>query len=140
MSEQPIWLKEFVARACGCLCAIEELPPIGCHVALEHETWEVSLFVSPTEIIGGPHDGERLACLFAVDLIELLQVFDVIESAGWQPLQQNEQDELRNHISVEGFVNGKRVWLRILGEMPDRYAPGQYLNVFDQNFLDTWNQ
>jgi len=140
MSEQPVWLKEFVDQACGCLCAIEEMPPMGCHVALEMDTWEISLFVSPTEIIGGRHDGERLACLFAVDLIELLQVFDVVESAGWQPLQQNEQDELRNHISVEGFVNGNRIWLRILGEMPDRYAPGYYLNIFDQNFLDTWNQ
>jgi len=138
MSEQPVWLKEFVERACACLHPIEEMPPIGCHAANIGETWEVSLFVSPTEIVGGQHDGERLACLFAVDLIDLLQLFDVVESAGWQPHPQNEQDELRNHVAVEGYVEGHRVWLRVLADLPDRYAPGRYLNLYDQGFLDTW--
>lgn len=138
MSKQPTWLKEFANRACACLHALEEMPPIGCHVAVEEATWEVSLFVSSTEIVGGRHDGERLACLFVVDLAALFQLFDMVESASWQPHPFNEQDELRNHVSVEGYVEGHHVGLRILADLPDRFAPGRYLNLHDQNFLDTW--
>lgn len=138
MSEQPVWLNTFVDRVCACLHPIEDLPPIGCHVTRENDIWEVTVFVSPTEIVGGQHDGERLAGLFVVDLIDLLHLFDVVESAGWQPHQQHEQDELRNHVAVEGYVNGHHVWLRALADTPERYAPGRYLNVFEKKFLDTW--
>jgi hypothetical protein len=114
------------------------MPPIGCHYIRERDAWEVTLFISPTEIVGGQHDGERISCLFLVDIVELLQVFDVVESASWQPHQVNEADELRSHVSVTGFSNGHMIWLRVLAESPERYDSGRYVNVIDQRLLDTW--
>ncbi|WP_437226996.1 hypothetical protein SH661x_000120 [Planctomicrobium sp. SH661] len=139
MAAEPEWLKEFVDQVCTCLCPIEDMPPIGCHTAYEEDTWEISVFVSPTEIVGGQHDGQRLPCTFVVELIDLLQLFDVVESAGWQPHPQDESDEIGNHVAVEGIYAGHRIWLRVLAETPGQYAPGRYLNVFEQRFLDTWH-
>lgn len=139
MSEHPQWLSEFADKIAVCLQPLEKMPPVGCHFAYHGGTWEVSLFVSPTEVVGGQFDGERYPGLFVLDLIDVLQVFDVVESAGWQPQPINEQDELCNHVSVEGYVGGHRVWLRILADSPERYAPGRYLNVADRSFLETWS-
>lgn len=135
----PQWLSQFSENICTALYAVERMPPIGCHVAQVRDVWEVSLFVSETEIVGGRFDGERISCLFLVDILELLHQFDVVESASWQPHQINEHDELRGHISVTGYHQGHHVWLRILSETPERFGPGQVANLRQQRILDTWH-
>jgi hypothetical protein len=114
------------------------MPPIGCHVSQPGETWEVSLFVSPTEIIGGEHDGVRVDSLYLLSVIDLLQVFDVVEDSSWQPHRAHELDELGSHISVTGYYAGRRVCLRVLAEAPSRFAPGRYANILERRFTETW--
>lgn len=138
MPGQHSWLERLTDRVCACLHAVDQMPPIGCHYCVDHQTWEVSLFLSPTEIIGGQHDGERISCLYMLDMLELLHIFDVVESATWQPHQLNDQDELRAHVAVTGYFEGRQVWLRILADAPERFAPGRYANLLEQKMLDTW--
>ncbi|SFH70165.1 hypothetical protein [Planctomicrobium piriforme] len=139
MPAQPQWLSEFVEGVCGCLHAVEELPPIGCHYIHADQTWEVSIFISPTELVGGEHDGERLSCLYVVDVVDLMHVFDVVESASWQPLALNETDELKSHLAVSGYFQGNSIWLRILAETPERYDPGRFIDLNSGRIVDTWN-
>ena len=81
MPEQPDWLKTLTDEICRGLHAVDTLPPIGCHVCNADDIWEISLFVSPTEIVGGEHDGERVSSMFLVDTLVILELFDVVESA-----------------------------------------------------------
>ena len=138
MSSRPEWLTELTNGVCSALYAAEEMPPIGCHVAKSGETWEISLFISPTEIVGGEHDGERLSCLFFLDLLELMHLFDVVESVNWQPHELNENDELRNHVSVTGYYHGHSIWLRVLADSPERFEPGRFAHLNEQKIHDTW--
>lgn len=139
MLEQPAWLQDFTEKVCGCLHLLEGTPPIGCHVARVDDCWEVSLFVSPTEIVGGQHDGERLPCLFVLDALEVQHLFDVVDSVTWQPHALNDLDELASHLSVLGYVGGRQVWLRILGETPERFEAGRVANIHEQRILEKWD-
>lgn len=138
MPAPPAWLKRFTDDVCGCLHAIEAHSPIGCHYFENAERIEISLFVSPAEIVGGPHDGERLPGLFVLDALELMHLFDVVESVQWQPHPVSDQDELGAHLAVAGVVAGHRVTLQILSETPERFAPGLFANVLEQRLHDTW--
>lgn len=140
MPGQPHWLTEFANRACECVIAIETAPPIGCHVHREDDTWEVSLFLSPTEIVGGPHDGERLACLFVVDALQAAALFDIVESSWWQPHPVASDDELGSHLRITGYIGGHRVELRILAEAPPQVGAGLLANTLDKSFVDMWRE
>jgi hypothetical protein len=140
MSGPPAWLTEFADRVCACLLAIDEMPPIGCHYVRDQGIWEVTLFISPTEIVGGQYDGERYSCLFAVDALELLHLFDVVESVTWQAQQVPEGDELGSHLAFAGCVQGRLVTLRVLSETPQRFSPGRFANLHEQKFLETWRE
>lgn len=138
MSDQPEWLRQFADNVCACLIPIEAMPPIGCHVARVGDCWEITLFISPTEIVGGQYDGERIPSLFVLDSLEVQHLFDVVDSASWQPHPVNELDELGAHFSVTGYVQGNLVWLRILGEVPQRFESGRFANLLEQRFMETW--
>jgi len=138
MSTRPAWLSDLVQQVCACLHGVEDFPPIGCHVAEIEDCWEVTVFVSPTEIVGGEYDGERLSCLFVVDTLQLLQIFDGVESASWQPHVMSDLDDLGSHMAVIGDFSGHSVWLRILAETPERYPVGRQLDLYGKRFIDSW--
>ncbi len=140
MGEKPEWLIRFVDDVCKCLHAIDENPPIGCHVTRTVDLWELTLFISPTEVIGGERDGERLPCLYVMDVLQLLPVFDVVETASWQPLPLGEQDDLRSHFAVVGEYEGHSIWLRILSEAPELIPPGRFFDHHSDNIVDGWIQ
>lgn len=138
MPEQPDWLKTLTDEICRGLHAVDTLPPIGCHVCNADDIWEISLFVSPTEIVGGEHDGERVSSMFLVDTLVILELFDVVESAVWQPHQMDADDELRAHFAVTGVYQGRQICLRLLADTPERFAPGRYANLFEKRIMETW--
>ncbi|WP_437203940.1 hypothetical protein [Planctomicrobium sp. SH664] len=138
MSGHPPWLDRFTQRAVECLHAVEEAPSIGCHVFQDGEIWEVSLFLSPTEIVGGEHDGERLTSLFVADVMELVHIFDTVASASWQPHPLTPQDDLRSHLALVGEFEGHIVWLRILGESPEQFGVGRIADFHGRSVVDTW--
>lgn len=138
MDLQPKWLEEFVETACGALHAVSDLAPIGCHYACIEGVWEVSLFFSPTEIVGGEKSGVRNSCLFVLDVMRLLHVFDVVESASWQPFQIDDSDDLKCHFAVAGTYQDSQVWLRVLAEMPSEIEPGRFLDASQGVIHEVW--
>lgn len=138
MSRNPEWLKRLVERVCGCIDLLQDAPPIGCHFAEHDDTWEVTVFVASTEIVGGVHDGRRIPSLFVADLSQVLLVFESVESCGWQPHRVDKEDELGAHVAIHGQFEGHQVWLRILAEAPEKFEAGRHANLLDRMIVDVW--
>lgn len=138
MSSTPQWIARLVESVCQKIQLFDEESPIGCHYFNNNDSYEVSVFVSSTEVVGGPNDGQRIAARFIVDVIELIEVFDVIDSMTWQPQIVDETDEVGPHFSISGTYAGETVWLRILGETPEQFSPGRIAEFHEHRFVNIW--
>jgi hypothetical protein len=131
--EPPRWVSELAQRAMRAFHSQGELAPVGCHFhevrEVETPQFEVTLFVSSTEVYGGALDGQCTFSPFMVDLAELMSAFDAVESCYWQAQTMAEDDELGPHVGLEGRFQGHSVWLRITAQPPQQFETGR---VFDQ--------
>jgi len=138
MSQQPQWLIDLTDKVCQTFETEQAPAEIGCHVHQEADLWEVALFFSAIELVGGPYDGERIAPLFTVDIAAVLALFDPVEHASWQTQSHDEADELGNHFCVQGTVNEHHVALRILAESPGQFPASCQINTLDREVENTW--
>lgn len=140
MSSLPSWLAKLAKRATLQMHAMDLLAPIGCHSYYnEHsDQWEVTLFASSTEVIGGQFDGKRNASKFAVDLRALFDLFSKVHHFEWQALPMGDDDELGAHISIEGSFEGHSVWFRFLAQAPRRFESGRYIITDELRLEDVW--
>lgn len=131
--QPPQWLGELATLATQAFHSQSQLAPVGCHFhkndEVEPTEWEVTLFVSSTEVYGGARDGQCAFSHFMVDLRDLMAAFDVVESCYWQAQTMTDDDQLGPHVGVEGLFQGHSVWLRITAQPPSEFEPGR---VFDQ--------
>ena len=67
-----------------------------------------------------------------------LGLFDEVKQFHWQALDLGPQDELGQHISLEGIYDGNSVWLRVLAEPPERFDNGRIANAYELDFKDVW--
>ncbi len=134
------WLRWFVADVSRGILDQQTIAPIGCHIFcdVDTETWEVSLFVSRTEVVGGPMDGKEISSGMMLDLNAVIAAFDEMPSVHWQSESCSDDDQLGNHISFEGVARGHRVWLRLLHEAPEGIAPGRLLHAAKGVVEDLW--
>src|SRR5687768_15607754 len=118
MSAPPLWLSRLADEVGQTIVPADWLSPLGCHYHRAGEIWEVTLFASLTEVIGGDKDGAIVRSRFSVDLIRLYAIFTEVDTFHWQALPLGAQDELGPHVAVEGRYGAERVWLRVLARPP----------------------
>lgn len=117
----PQWLQDFVDRIAESMNSFESPMELGCHVfrgtAALPEEWEVTVF---GEGLAGQNRLTEFAAEFvmSVDVLKLAEVFDSVEACRWQTKSMGDADDLGAHLSVEGTVNDRPVWLRVLGQKP----------------------
>lgn len=140
MPEVPAWLKQLADQVASHIFAVDILAPLGCHYYhnLARDQWEVTLFVSRSETIGGPRDGQETSSRFTMDLCGLQQEFHSLENFFWQPLPLGEDDQLGAHLSVEGTVEGRNIWLRVLSQPPREFEAGRYVVAAEHRLEDRW--
>ena len=129
MVAAPDWLRPFVNSALAVIVVEKELAQIGCHIYQDDRTWEITLFVSSTEIVGGPHDGKLRRPTFSVDIGELLSLFRRVDALYWQAQPLDPSDEVGAHLSIEGVRCGQAIWLRILARQPDCFPVGSRIHL-----------
>ncbi len=136
----PAWLRWFVNDAVRGIVDRNVAAPIGCHFfhAKDEDVWEVSLFVSRTEVCGGPADGKHVPSGLQIDITRVCSAFDSSPSIYWQAEKISEDDELGNHLSFEGIARGVGVWLRILQHAPDWAGPGRLVYSKNGSVKDIW--
>ncbi len=140
--QPPRWLGELATLATQAIHSQSPLAPVGCHFHKNNEVaptqWEVTLFVSSTEIYGGARDGQCVFSRFMVDLRDLMAAFDVVENCYWQAQTMTEDDQLGPHVGVEGLFQGHSVWLRITAQSPSKFEPGRVFNQAANELQNRW--
>lgn len=136
----PLWLSETVNHVTAQFHAVDDLAPIGCHCFHDelHDLWEITLFVSQTETVGGEYDGKRTNARFCVDLAALESLFSEVRRFSWQAASMGNDDDLGPNVSLEGRVQDKNVWLRIVGEPPPQIEAGRIADANRRQFFDLW--
>lgn len=139
-SEPPTWLRWFVNDCARGLSHRGFTAPIGCHYFYDQatETWEISLFVSRTEICGGASDGKRVPSGLGVDVMAVSAAFDVPPLVYWQAEKLSKEDELGTHLSFEGTARGLKVWLRVLQHAPEWTSAGRLVHSDTGDVEDLW--
>lgn len=140
MSSPPEWLATLADTAAAEMAAAEAISPIGCHYYFNDATgqWEVTLFASRTEVVGGENDGSVWHTPFSVDLLGLMTIFDEVTNCYWQALPLGEGDDLGPHVAIEGRYADCSVWLRILATSPARFESGRYADMLALRLHDAW--
>lgn len=138
MANPPEWLHQFADEVAAQLRAVDVLAPLGCHIYQGSGASEVTLFVSTTEIVGGPQDGRHKVSRFFVDLLALTQVFDAIRSFAWQAQGLGAQDDIGPHVAIEGDYRGHAVWLRIPAMAPKQFPAGRRAHAHLAQWEEVW--
>ena len=140
MTQPPVWLKETANRIATHIHGADALAPIGCHYYHDDlcDLWEVTLFVSLTETLGGELDGKLTQSRFSVELLGWDRVLTEVHRLAWQAVSMGEDDDLGPHLSVEGRVGEHKIWLRILADPPKQFQAGRIADVYGMDFRDCW--
>src|SRR5579863_3928411 len=102
MSLPPGWLKELADATALLMMPADVMAPIGCHYCCVDDTWEISLFVSSTEIVGGERDGDVRRSRFCLDVEAVKKLLDEVHGISWQAQSLASDDELGPHVELCG--------------------------------------
>jgi len=136
----PAWLRWFVNDAAHGIIDRQAAAPVGCHFFhdLDEDVWEVSLFLSRTEVYGGPADGKHVPGGLQIDVAAVSKAFDFAPDVYWQSEKFSSDDELGNHLSFQGVARSAQVWLRILQSAPEWAGPGRLVHAESGRVDDIW--
>ena len=102
----------------------EEVARAGFDCLLTAQGWEVGLFLSRVEIVGGRFDGKAELCQFSYDLQSLRQKFTEISEFQLTSLPPEDEEEAVSLIVIRGIVNDSEVLLRIFSIPPQEAGIG----------------
>ena len=139
-SVPPAWLRWFVNDAIRGIVDRHVAAPVGCHYFRDtvEQVWEISLFLSSTEVYGGALDGKHVPGGLQIDVMQVAEAFDHAPVVNWQSEKFASDDELGNHLSFEGVARGIKVWLRILQSAPVWAGPGRLVFAENGKVEDIW--
>jgi len=120
--EDDDWLDLLRDAVSGCIEADSPMGPLGLRYHQEEGFWEVWVFTTPVELVGGACDGEVVMPDFWLDLEQLREEFESISTLGWSALGLNSSEG--PHINVEGIFLGREVFLQVLACAPEDEEPG----------------
>jgi hypothetical protein len=121
-SEDDAWLDELLEALVGCVQADSPMGPLGLRYWEEEGFWEVWVYPTPVELVGGRHDGEIVVPGFSIDLEQLRELFESVVAFGWNALGLNWPEG--PHIYIEGVFQGREIWLQVLAYAPNDEEPG----------------
>jgi hypothetical protein len=122
MVEDDDWLNTVLEAVEGCLEADSPMGPLGLRYREEEAFWEVWIYPTPVELVGGRHDGEVVVSGFSLDLEQLRECFDSVVALNWSALGLNYSEG--PHIGIEGVFEGREIYLQVLAYAPEGEEPG----------------
>jgi hypothetical protein len=129
---RPEWLQSLIADLAELFDPAEDVARVGYECLPTEAGWEVGLFLSRVEIVGGRFDGKAELCEFSYDLKELKDRFDEILDLKMTALPKAGREEAYSFVQVRGIVESTPVSLKIFSVPPQdatiglrRHANGQ---------------
>jgi len=101
--------------------------PIGCRYTKIADLWQIDVYPTPVELVGGAADGEVVAPGFFLDIEQLRRLFGRIDTLAWQSLGFPDDEGPR--VSIEGIYDGQEVFLQVLAYAPDVEEPGMKIDM-----------
>ncbi len=130
MTEAPAWLVSLVDHVVNCMEASAPAGSVGYRWRNDDdEFWEVSVYSTPVELVGGAVDGEIVYSLFSLDLQGLSSCFEKVADFRWQAHVFGPHDPEGPSVCIEGVYQGHHVSLRVLSEPPEDEEPGLDLEI-----------
>jgi hypothetical protein len=120
--DDSFWLDDLKAAVAECIEPDSPMGPLGLRYREEEGFWEITIFATPVELVGGADDGEIVLSGFSVDLERFRGVFDSIADFGWDA--SGVTGEEGPYVWVEGIFQGREVYLQVLATAPDDEEPG----------------
>ena len=126
-TEDDDWLNSLLEEVGSCMEPDSPMGPLGLRYREEEGFWEVWLYPTPVELVGGKHDGEVVVPGFSLDLEQLRECFDSVVSCHWNALGLNYPEG--PHVAIEGVFQGREVYLQVLAYEPEGEEPGLKLDA-----------
>jgi hypothetical protein len=121
------WLDQLVDQIADLMTLDSPAGPLGYRYGEEDDFWQIAVYLTPVELVGGADDGEVVLPGFQLDLLGLRDVFDEIEDFGWDGLGLCNGDGPL--IWVEGVYQGHEVYVTVLAQAPEDEEPGRKIDV-----------
>jgi len=115
------WLEELTDHVAANMEPDSVQGPLGYRYGQEDGFWEVIVYPTPVELVGGAVDGEVVAPGFTLDLEGLRSGFDIIDDCRWNALGLNANEG--PYLAIEGKFQGHDLLLQILAYAPDDEEP-----------------
>jgi len=116
------WLNTLLNELGDCIDADSPMGPLGLRYHEDDGYWEVWVYPTPVELVGGRHDGEVVVPGFMLDLEQVREAFDSVSGFHWNAIGLN--DPAGPHVTIEGVFQGREVSLHVLAYAPDGEEPG----------------
>jgi hypothetical protein len=124
MAEAPDWLTSLVDVVGSCMEPHAASGPLAFRWGEEEGFWEVTVYCTPGELVGGAEDGALVVPGFSLDVRELMSAFEKLVAVDWCSQSFGPDDHTGPHISIEGVFQGHQVYLQVLAEAPEDEEPG----------------
>jgi hypothetical protein len=130
-SGEPLWLDSLVNAVGESLAPDSLMGPLGILYRVEDGFWEVDIFPTPVELVGGAEDGAVVSPAYSLDLEHLRSVIGRVEDFGWNALGRAEGGG--PFVWIEGNYQGHALLLRVLAQAPEGEEPGAKLRFPGKN-------
>ena len=131
MSQAPAWMEALIDVVSGCMEVHHVMGPLGFRWSEDDQFWEITVYPTPIELVGGAADGELVPPGFSLRLQELWSSFEEVTDVNWCAYDFGPHDPDGPHISIEGVYQGHHLYLRVLSEALNDEEPGLRLDTTD---------
>jgi|GEM_PF-1024819 len=126
-SEEPEWLDGLVLAVGRTIEPDGMIGPLGVIYRVEENYWEVDVFPSPVELVGGAEDGAVVSPAYSLDIELLRKVLTRVDDTGWNVAGWAEGDG--PFVWIEGSYQGHEIYLRVLAQAPEGEEPGAKFRI-----------
>lgn len=129
--DAPDWVYDLLEIVAGSMESLSGTSPLGFMYREEAGFWEIAVYPTPVELVGGAEDGEIVAPGFSLDLEGLRGEFERVDAISWHSLGYPNGEG--PHVVIEGTYQGHEVFLQILAYAPEDEEPGMKLDTTRRN-------
>lgn len=129
MADSPAWLESLADVVCISVEAYSAMGPFGFRYLQDGADWELIIYPTPVELIGGAEDGALVYSGFSLDVQFLLSQFDQVTAVQWLTHDFSPSESEGPQLSIEGTYQGHNIWLRVLSNPPTNEPAGLQLRV-----------
>src|SRR5438552_16990427 len=119
----PVWMEALAATVAECLHAHSPMGPLGFRYREEDGVWDLIVYPTPVELVGGAQEATVVLPGFSLDLYVFLSAFERLTALDWCAQGFGPSDSDGPCVSLEGRYQGHEVWLRVLAEPPTMKNP-----------------